>query len=963
MVRWFISNSAMLPNGLLTPHSMLRLWPALVSFAIPLEAVGQVSFDLERTLVAHHTEVQSGETLGRAVAMDGNLLVVGAPLADAPYKDNGIVRVYDRSTLRLLYTVAQPAGGALRTDEHFGSAVAVSGNMVVVGSPSYSPPPGASFAGAVYVYDLTSAKPEVPVRMLTQPSPAYHGAFGVSLSLSGGRLAVSSNFSFGEVYLYDLTGAPTEPPFKAQVEYVSTSTSSYSVALSDTRLAVGVRWDDRSGSDTGMVQVFDVSQPPLWTGRYPLLYTILNPAPAAGDNFGSAVSLSGNRLVVAAKNDDAGATDGGTVYVFDVSGTVSAVPVRTLNNPEPAAQDNFGEAVAIWNSRVVISASFDDADGTDAGRAWVYELASASPAQPVKVLRMPGAGAGDRFGAAVAVSGDGVLAGAPDDDSGAINSGSAWLFDVGNDLPPPSAAMLSTVSALPTLGLGTSIAVSGNLLVAGAPENWNIDSAPFGKDGVFVYDLSTLEPHSAGMSLQNPGQLDGDAFGAAVAASGRLIVVGSPGKDIGAAGAGSAFVYDFASAIPLEPVLALENPGPQDFDNFGLSLALEGTTALVAASGKDLGALNAGAVYVYDLAGDMPALPNKILQDPSPHPDAAFGVRVAISRNLAVVAANGGDNGVSNEGKVFVFDLAGVSPLVPVLVLENPSPVANDRFGWAVSISGNIIVVGSPLKDFDATDVGAVYVYDLTGLVPSQPVRVFQNPAPAASDRFGAAVSVSGHLVAVGAPLDNSGAGDAGSGYLFDLDSLNPELPVTSLRITSPTAGDQFGFSVALDGMTLAIGAVSDDRGLRDMGSVYVYGPSPLTRWKEQTLHAPGALNLGDSDGDGLSVILEYALLLSPEISDSAPAGYLVTSPNGQRLGITLPRDPARDDVTIRVEATSSLTGPWSVLAESVRGAPFVGPGYTSGDGPEPGLKTVEISDVVNVSVAARRFLRIKVEH
>jgi len=74
-------------------------------------------------------------------------------------------------------------------------------------------------------------------------------------------------------------------------------------------------------------------------------------------------------------------------------------------------------------------------------------------------------------------------------------------------------------------------------------------------------------------------------------------------------------------------------------------------------------------------------------------------------------------------------------------------------------------------------------------------------------------------------------------------------------------------------------------------------------------------------------------------------------------------RDPTHNDVTVEVQVTGDVAGPWTTLATSALGAPFTGPGYTAGDGVTPGVKTVDVRDTVNVADAGRRFMRVRVRH
>ena len=76
-----------------------------------------------------------------------------------------------------------------------------------------------------------------------------------------------------------------------------------------------------------------------------------------------------------------------------------------------------------------------------------------------------------------------------------------------------------------------------------------------------------------------------------------------------------------------------------------------------------------------------------------------------------------------------------------------------------------------------------------------------------------------------------------------------------------------------------------------------------------------------------------------------------------------VPRDPARNDITLEVQATGDLLGLWTTIATSTLGAPFTGPGYFAGDSATPGVKSVEVRDVMNLPDAPQRFLRVRVKH
>jgi uncharacterized repeat protein (TIGR03803 family) len=139
--------------------------------------------------------------------------------------------------------------------------------------------------------------------------------------------------------------------------------------------------------------------------------------------------------------------------------------------------------------------------------------------------------------------------------------------------------------------------------------------------------------------------------------------------------------------------------------------------------------------------------------------------------------------------------------------------------------------------------------------------------------------------------------------------------------------------------------------------------PGPFDAWRLQYFGDTSIAATADSDVDGIPNLAEYALLRSP----TEPDAQVALSPaiemfaEGRRLSTTVPRDPARSDITIWVEASGSPAGPWTTLAMSAAGNPFSGPGYVGGDSATPGIKTVAIRDIANTTDSPQRFLRVRV--
>ena len=138
----------------------------------------------------------------------------------------------------------------------------------------------------------------------------------------------------------------------------------------------------------------------------------------------------------------------------------------------------------------------------------------------------------------------------------------------------------------------------------------------------------------------------------------------------------------------------------------------------------------------------------------------------------------------------------------------------------------------------------------------------------------------------------------------------------------------------------------------------------PFQQWKFTELGDAYAPDLGDTDFDGLTILSEYALHLSPTTPEAPPAVTRFVYVEGERLRMFFTRDPARNDVTIEVQAADSPAGLWTTVAASALGGVTTGLGYVGGDDASPGLKTVEVRDTVDISpTTASRYLRVKVTH
>ena len=649
-----------------------------------------------------------------------------------------------------------------------------------------------------------------------------HTVYRYALGVTAAFLAASQPLTAAvapDTLEYNLYSTSTARLFNVNMGGAVASNGQYTL--------VGCPNDHAHATDAGSVKVFDST-----TGKF--LFIIPNPRKrnGTGDHFGSAVGISGNLVVVGAHGEDTGGSDVGSAYIFDLSSADPTKPIRTLHNPEPDGPqfDYFGSAVAISGQRVVVGAHYDDTAGPNTGSAYVYDLAGNTPETPICVLNNPQPADSDFFGSSVAIAGTKVAVGAPEDDAVYVGAGAVYLYDIGGPNPtdyvainnPSSAGGLPyPFNAVPER-FGWSIAMSAEgKLAVGSPQdilkNANNDWDVIGR--VYVYDVSSGAPGSATI-LDYPGGFGGSDFGASVAISGNRVIVGAARETAGGiAYSGAAYVFQLGGGSTR---IANPEPGPATDDNFGAAVGISADSVVVGAPRDDTTNESSGIAYLFNMTGADPATPVRVLNDGSPMTSIDFGAAVATSGNLIIVGSPGDDTAYPDAGRVFIFDRSSQTPTVPVAVLDNPTPAGADRFGAAVAVSGSRLAVSAPGDDVNGPDTGAVYIYDLSSGMPPARVLTLFRQGGAAGDDYGFSLSLSGTSLLVGAPRADVGETDSGAAFFYNLGGANPSAETPILN-PDPAAGDYFGYSVSISGTKFVVGAPLDDNSGGNHGRAYVF--------------------------------------------------------------------------------------------------------------------------------------------
>lgn len=783
------------------------------------------------------------DSFGQAVAVSGNTVVVGAyredsnagsvngNQADNSAADSGAAYVFTRSGTNWTqesYLKASNAGGG----DWFGWAVAISGDTVVIGAQREDSSAtgvngnladnSAVDSGAAYIF-TRSGTAWTQQAYLKASNTGVNDFFGYSVGIAGDTVVVGAMFEWSN--------------------------------------AVGVNGDQSNNSvnGAGAAYVF-VRSGAQWTQQAYLKASNTGSA----DLFGWSVAVSGDVVVVGAYLEDS-----------------NAIGVNGNQNDNSASQS---------------------------GAAYVFTRSGNTWAQHA-YLKASVTGAGFQFGQSVAVSGDTVVVGADREGGGATGvngnqndnslsqSGAAYVFTGFFDAPEVS------IDRSPDIEVSDGGSTDfGNIAprASGTPQTFTIRN--FGAAALAGVAITKSGTNQSDFAVSSPSSATVEPGGTAtftVTFSPKgpglrscLLTVASNDADENP--------YDITLtgvSIPTNLVqdayLKASNSGIAD--NFGYSVALSGDTLVVGAPFEDSSATgvngnqtdgfqtNSGAVYVFVRNGAT-WTQQAYLKASNSGTNDSFGYAVAVSGDTIVVGAyredsnatgingNQTDNSAGNSGAAYVFTRTGTT-WTQQAYLKASNTGAGDGFGWSVSVSGDTAVVGAIGERSNAVGVngnqlndsvslaGAAYAFVRNGTTWTQQAYLKASNTQV-SGWFGSAVALSGDTLVVGSFNESSSAIGSGAAYVFIRNGAT-WTQQAFLKASNIGANDAFGWSAALSGDTVVVGArfelsratgvngnQADDSG-NDAGAAYVFTRSGTT-WTQQAYLK--ASNPGGNDYFGTSV-------------------------------------------------------------------------------------------------------------
>jgi WD40 repeat protein len=255
-----------------------------------------------------------------------------------------------------------------------------------------------------------------------------------------------------------------------------------------------------------------------------------------------------------------------------------------------------------------------------------------------------------------------------------------------------------------------------------------------------------------------------------------------------------------------------------------------------------------------------------------------------------------------------------------------PSDAANgDQFGFSVALNSSLALAGAPFQDNSrGGNAGASYLFDArTGVQ----LRKFLGADTSSNDEFGFSVGIDESKAIISAPGDADRGSSSGSAYVFDTATGNQLFKLTP---TDGAAGDSFGYSVAISGDTLIVGAVADDDGADAAGSAYLFNATNGRELTKLIASDPGVL---DNFGYSVAISNNKALVGAPFKDGSSRrfdsgAAYVFDVDTGEELVKLNASDSSFNDnfgLSVALDGNIAIIGsPFSVTSGGQSGSAYI---------------------------------------
>jgi hypothetical protein len=823
-------------------------------------------------------------------------------------------------------TTKKITAGDIAVNDFFGTSVGVDGDWVVVGSPNDDD--GGADTGSAYVYYRHEGGSNMwgQKKKLVSNAPVAGNIFGFNVAISGNYIVVTSpyvttNTGKAEIFFKDQGGVDNWGHIKTITADVPTANEyfGWSVDIDKDHIVVGVQ---NTPSNIGAAFIYRKDNGGV--NNWGLVKKITHTGGVLDDNFGRAVSISGDWIavgVVGRESVSPVVSDAGSVVLFqrNLGGANNWGQSVEIFPSDPIFDGQFGSVLMINGSNLITSA-------LGMGVAYIYQYTVEGWSFINKIISSDGAGGSSLFGLTVAINDKIACVGASDDNKYLYIYEKNVVSGLWVEITKISPSMIVALDWLYHMDM------DDQHIIWGMPEQNGgyalitrytpYDIAHTGTESMNINYNTVLRPNEFGQvsftaSVDYTGEnlyrnyipvekaltsnvlSAGDNFGHAVAVYGDYAVVSLRNDDTTAVDAGTVHVYwknqggigNWGRLTTLVPT------GLTTLDRFGHSVAIHGDNIIVGAPLDGGAGTNRGAVYIFnkDTGGvdNWGFVVRRVASDTADNDE--YGTAVAIYEDYAVVGAPFNDDTASGSGSAYILEktLGGANNWGERKKLVASDAGLDDNFGASVAIgslsSDYAVVIGAPLDDHSTfTNPGSIYIFEKEYLgVDNWGQRVKKISDLAGNGhKFGFSVAMDGDYIIVGAPEKPSTSGEA---YILNKDNGGVNnWGTTNTLFDDVIVNTRFGNSVSMRGRYAVVGNPGSSGNL---GSVNVYyNTNVFDEWLHVARLDASDGDLGDKFGESVGIGGENIVVGAPFIDVPAAntGGAYMFSVGGRRLNSSL---------------------------------------------------------------------------
>jgi len=742
------------------------------------------------------SDIGSGDMFSSSVSISGDVAFVGSfKNACYVFKYNGISWVEEQ--------ILQSTD--IKEGDGFGISVSVSGNVAAVCSIPEAT--GGTDAGSVYIFRYNSTN-WVEEQKIQASDVKNTDRFGYPINISGDAVVVGAHgedtggSDAGAVYVFRHNGTTWIEEQKLTASDAQEGDGfGYAVSLSGNTLIVGAYMEDEFGSDAGAAYVYTYDGS-IWTEEKKIVSEEIE----ADDNFGMSVALCGDAAIVGALNENSNGSSSGAAYIFGLN-CEAEVELQNDTLIKQKIDTDISSPAAVY---------YDTTEGM-----WKKYIPSVVGIKKVPALHI-GGGRVALSGAVTELDFDGDILFIDEDGSlkpnlQIVSTRKVLGYRVGQshfkvDFDEYDFRLKQFCEKIKASDPGeydyfaSSVCIHGDTAIVGS------EHTSTGVAYIFRYNGAYWEEET---QLRSSDIAGGDSFGYSVSLSDDTAIVGAINDDPGGNSTGSAYIFRY-NGTTWEQEAKLWSSSIEVSGQFGRSVSIDGDKAIVGTGQTNN---NTGTVYFYQYDGSSW---NKVSELQAS--DAAewqfFGESVSISGTTALVGAYGTKTGGYSTGAVYVFHFNGIT-WIEETILRSGDIASGDQFGKSLSLSGDVAIIGAQYEDTGASAAGAAYIFRYNGAAWEEEIKLQSSDAEL-EDYFGKSVSISGNTAIVGAHCEDTGGTATGAAYLYRYNGITWEEKI-KLQANDKEEQDYFGTSVSIHDNVAFVGANYEQTGGNAAGAAYVF--------------------------------------------------------------------------------------------------------------------------------------------